>query len=103
MYFRFGSAVFLVVLIAMAGVAIEKRTLKLRREVSRQYYRTEVLLERHATLRLRTQQLASPVRVVETIEQNNLMQLPAEAASAPEADLPSMPLLRWQRAARWHE
>ena len=68
MFFRFGAAVFLAVLVAMCGVLLEKRTLDLRRDVTRQYYRTDVLLESYARLRLRTQQLAAPTRVIESIE-----------------------------------
>ena len=36
MYFRFGSALVLVVLISLGGIALEKRTLELRRSVTRQ-------------------------------------------------------------------
>ena len=68
MFFRFGSAIFLAVLVAMCGVLLEKRTLNLRRDVTRQYYRTDMLLESYARLRLRTQQLAAPTRVIESIE-----------------------------------
>lgn len=68
MYFRFGATIILAVLVAMTGVLLEKRTLDLRREITRQYYRTDVLLESYARLRLRTQQLAAPIRVIESIE-----------------------------------
>ena len=68
MFFRFGATIVLAVLVAMAGVLLEKRTLDLRREITRQYYRTDVMLESYARLRLRTQQLASPQRVIESIE-----------------------------------
>jgi hypothetical protein len=68
MFFRFGAAILLAVLVAMCGVLLEKRTLNLRRDVTRQYYRTDVLLESYARLRLRTQQLAAPTRVIEAIE-----------------------------------
>ena len=57
MFFRFGSALFLVVLISLAGTALEKRNLELRRFVSRQQYRLEILLEQHASNRVLAQQL----------------------------------------------
>ena len=96
MFFRFGSAIVLVVLISLAGVAIEKQNLALRREVSRQHYRLDVLLEQHARLRLKTQQLGAPARVIEQLEQSTL-ELRRPPASA-QSRSRRMPLLRWQRA-----
>ncbi len=57
MFFRFCSAIVLVVLVSLAGTAIEKGNLELRREVTRQHYRLNVMLEAHAKLRLKTQQM----------------------------------------------
>jgi hypothetical protein len=95
MYFRFASAIALVVAISLAGVALEKKNLDLRREVSRQHYRTEVLQDRLARLRLRAQQLGAPVRSVESLESGALQ------LTRPEKPIPRqanrMPLLRWQR------
>lgn len=68
MFFRFGAAVCLVVLISLVGIAIEKQNLERRREISRQHYRMDVLKDEHARLRLRTQKLAAMERLVETIE-----------------------------------
>jgi len=48
MFFRFGAALVLVVLISLAGTALEKRNLELKRVVSRQSYRLEILQEQHA-------------------------------------------------------
>jgi hypothetical protein len=67
MFFRFGSALFLVVLISLAGTALEKRNLELRRFVSRQQYRLEILLEQHASNRVLAQQLGAPYRLVDKI------------------------------------
>ena len=78
MYFRFGSALVLIVCISLAGVALEKRNLELRREVTRQHYRTEVLLEKHARLRAETQQLGAPTRTIENhkdLRSEDLLQL----------------------------
>jgi len=67
MFFRFGSALVLVVLISLAGTALEKRNLELRRIVSRQQYRLEILLEQHASNRVLAQQLGAPHRLVDKI------------------------------------
>src|SRR5947207_2357910 len=80
MFFRFGSALVLVVLISLAGTALEKRNLELRRTVSRQHYRLEILLENHAANRVLAQQLGAPSRLVEKID---------EASASPEKPLPS--------------
>lgn len=68
MYFRFGAAVVLAVLVAVAGIAIEKRCLTLRRALTREHYRYEVLCELAARQRLQTQQLGAPGRLYEAIE-----------------------------------
>jgi hypothetical protein len=69
MFFRFGSALCLVVLISLAGTALEKRNLELRRIVSRQKYRLEILLEKHAANRVLAQQLGAPSRLVDKIDE----------------------------------
>jgi len=68
MYFRFGSALVLVFLMSVGGIAIEKQCLALRRAVIRQQYRREVLADEYARLRLETQQLGAPIRLFETLE-----------------------------------
>lgn len=96
MFFRFGSAIVLVVLISVAGIALEKQCLELRREVSRQHYRMDVLWKEHATLRWRTQELGAPVRLIGPLESGAL------DVSQPEqpvnAEPRRIPLLRWQRS-----
>lgn len=77
MFFRFGSAIVLVVLISLAGTALEKRNLQLKRAVSRQHYRLEVLLEQHSARRVEAQRLGAPIRLIETIDA-------APPAAAPE-------------------
>ncbi len=79
MYFRFGSALVLVFLMSVGGIAIEKQCLALRRAVIRQQYRREVLADEYAHLRLQTQQLGAPIRLIETLEQ-------ARTASAARED-----------------
>ena len=68
MFFRFGSAIVLVVLISLAGTALEKRNLQLKRAVSRQHYRLQVLLDQYATCRVEAQRLGAPIRLVEAID-----------------------------------
>jgi chromatin segregation and condensation protein Rec8/ScpA/Scc1 (kleisin family) len=68
MYFRFGAAVVLAVLVAVAGIAIEKRCLMLRRALTREHYRYEVLRDLYARQRLQTQQLGAPARLFEALE-----------------------------------
>lgn len=68
MFFRFGSALVLVVLISLAGTALEKRNLELRRMVSHQQYRLDVLLQQHAAHRVQAQQLGAPLRMFEQWE-----------------------------------
>ncbi|MGH7128218.1 MAG: hypothetical protein ACREJB_06415 [Planctomycetaceae bacterium] len=72
MFFRFGSAILLVVLVSLTGVMLEKRNLELRRFVTRQHYRMDVLRDRHAKMRLRTQELGAPVRIQESISDDEL-------------------------------
>ena len=81
MFFRFGSALLLVVVISLLGIFIEKQNLTMRRELSRQHYRMDVLQDRHARLRLRSQQLAAIERLFETVEDENSGLVPAEPAA----------------------
>ena len=68
MFFRFCSALSLVVLIAAAGITIEKRLLDMQREQTLQVYRLEQLQEKYARLKLRTQELGAPSRLLESLE-----------------------------------
>lgn len=68
MYFRFGSAIVLVVLISLVGIALEKRNLQLRRQVTRQRFRHDVLHDEHIRLRLETQRLGAPSQTIDAME-----------------------------------
>ncbi len=68
MFFRFCSALSLVVLIAAAGITIEKRLLDAKREQTLQVYRLEQLEEKYARLKLRTQELGARARLRESNE-----------------------------------
>ena len=70
MFFRFCSALSLVVLIAAAGIAVEKQLLDLKRQQTLQVYRLEQLEEKYARLRLRTQELGAPSRLLESLERS---------------------------------
>ena len=67
MYFRFGAGILLIVVISVAGIAIEKSTLDVRRDISAQHFRMEVLRDEHIQLRLETQKLRSPGRMMDSI------------------------------------
>ena len=81
MFFRFGSALILVVVTSLLGIFVEKQNLTLRREISRQHYRMDVLQEEYARLRLRSQQLAAIERLVATVEDEGSGLVPAEPGS----------------------
>ena len=68
MFFRFATALVLVVLISLCGTALEKRNLELKRVVSRQQYRLEILLEQHAANRVLAQQLGAPHRLIDQLD-----------------------------------
>jgi hypothetical protein len=75
MFFRFGAAVAVVVVVSLLGIALEKRTLSLKRAISLQTYRADQLEERRIQLRLKCERLGTPGRLLETLE--------AEQAGAP--------------------
>ena len=86
MFFRFGSAVCLVVLVSLIGIAIEKRSLQLRRELCRQHYQMDVLRDRHARLRLKSQELARVERLFDHVEQkDSQLTLPEKPAEIPRS------------------
>lgn len=70
MYFRFGSAVCLVVAISLVGIAIEKQSLDLRRQLSRQHYQMDALQEEHSKLRLKSQELAAVDLLFQAVEED---------------------------------
>jgi len=92
MYFRFSSAVMLVVLISAAGITLEKNRLNLDRRISRQQYRLDVLRDRQARLRLRTERLGAPSRTIDALEKGALEVRRADRRSQSE----HLPLLLWR-------
>lgn len=106
MFFRFTSAIVLVVLVSMSGVMMEKRMLDLRRDLSRQQYRTDILLDQYTAIRLKTQELSSPDRMLETMQNQELAPRPLvrdgerrELTGSAERK-PGLPLLNWERPVR---
>ncbi len=67
MFFRFCAALTLIVLIAAAGVAVQKRMLDLQRTRTLQQYRLQQLEEKYAKLKLRSQELGAPGRLMESL------------------------------------
>lgn len=59
---RFLALLSLLVAVALANIAIEKQILEVKRAQTVQVYQTEVLLERHARLRMRIEELTGPTR-----------------------------------------
>lgn len=94
MYFRFGSALVLVIVMSVAGIAIEKQCLALKRTVIRQQYRREVLADEYARLRFETQQLGAPLRLFGGLERVRLEPALPPAPDEPDARRPSQ--LAWR-------
>jgi hypothetical protein len=82
MFFRFGVGLLLVVLTSLIGTALEKRNLEIRRAVSRQYYRLEILQEQRAGKRVLTQQLGAPSRLVGRLDEAALQDQAAKTAKS---------------------
>lgn len=99
MFVRFAGAIVLIVLIALAGIRLEKRNLELRRAVGLQHYRLEVLERRHALHRMKVQQLGAPARMIESLESGRLqvIAVPPKNSSNDNAIIARDP----QHARRW--
>jgi hypothetical protein len=95
MFFRFGAAMALVVVVSLAGTAIESNSLDLRRTISHQRYQREVLVEQQAQLRVAAQRAGAPAQLIEPLEQGRLQLLPPE--SPQRKTQRAAPLLNWSR------
>ena len=89
MYFRFGAAIVLVVVISVIGVALEKQSLSYRRAISRQRYQMDVLVEKYAQTRLQAQRLGAPARTIKSLEdrRDDLKKSPRSAQAGPSSPL----------------
>jgi len=93
MLFRFGSAILLAVAVSLIGIALEKESLKLKRQVSHQHLQLEVLINAHAKMKLATQRASSPRKVLNSIERG---ELEVKSNSRPAVtNRREMPLLQW--------
>ena len=71
MFFRFGAALVLVVLVALTGTALETQNLAMKRALSQQQYRLDVLVETQTSLRLESQRLGAPAKLFESLERGD--------------------------------
>ena len=86
MFFRFCAALSLVVLIAAAGITLEKQILDRKREQTLQVYRLTQMEEKYARLKLRSQELGAPSRLLESLERAE-----AERAVHRRKPVPALP------------
>jgi len=93
MYFRFGAALVLAVLVAVSGIALEKRCLTLRRALAREHYRYEVLRDLYARQRLQTQQLGAPARLLDALENERREVIAGKATGKPHAEVAWRPAI----------
>ena len=101
MYFRFGGALILAILISLVGIALEKKNLVLRRAVSHQSFRREVLLEQYAAQRVRIQQLGAPARLIQSLKTAQLSGTsPAESGVSSKSTPPRQPVQNPPRRIR---
>lgn len=93
MLFRFVAALTLVTAVSLLGIALEKQNLAMKRAISLQHYRLEILREKRSRLVLKTHQLGAIPRLAAASEE------PAANGSSP-SDPPVSPkhppLLEWR-------
>ena len=89
MYFRFGAAIVLVVIVSVVGVALEKQSLSYRRSISQQRFRLDVLVEQYAQMRLKAQRLGAPARTIQSLGENagDVRKPPRSAQAGPSSPL----------------
>jgi hypothetical protein len=93
MFFRFGVALCLIVLVALWGTSLEKQNLELKRAISQQHYRRDALLDMQVRLRLEAQRLGTPAKLMETLERGEIhLQRPKKSVRSDER---RSPLLNW--------
>lgn len=68
MFFRFGCALVIAVLISLAGTALEKQSLELRRAVSQQQYQLDILRERYVAQRTLAQREGAPAKLIDQVD-----------------------------------
>jgi len=98
MFFRFGAALLLVVIVALSGTALETQNLALKRSLSQQQYRMEVLLETQTRLRLETQRLGAPAKLFDALQQQDATLY--RPPKPQRVDQRRAPLLNWNNSSR---
>lgn len=93
MFFRFGSALSLVVLIALTGTSLEKQNLELKRAISQQHYRLDASTDSHVRLRLEAERLGTPARLLGPLDRGELLSKPPERTEGTSER--RTPLLNW--------
>ena len=97
MFFRFGAALALVVMIALAGTVLETQNLALKRSLSQQHYRLEVLVETQAGLKLEAQRLGTTAKLFEALQRGDAaLHRPAKPQRSDER---RAPLLNWNNGS----
>ena len=85
MFVRFAGALSLVVLISLAGTHLDKRSLDLRRGLTRQHFYLDVLEQRQGAARVEAQRLGAPMRLIDSIEHGELEVVPPQEQSNPRS------------------
>lgn len=93
MLFRFVAALTLVTAVSLLGISLEKQNLALKRTISLQHYRLEILEEKRSRLILKTHQLGAIPRLAAASEEplGNTLVSPDEPAPPKHP-----PLLEWR-------
>lgn len=99
MLFRFLVAVVLVTGVSLCGIALEKQNLALKRGISLQHYRLEILREKRSRAILRTHQLGAVPRLAEEWDRTG-NHTRTELASEPDETPRLHPLLEWRLRTR---
>ncbi len=95
MFVRFQGAILLAALVAVGGSALEGAALDRRRSIGRQYYRVDVLRERVARLRLRSEELGAPSRLSRQVEEGRVGVI-VPRPERPPTPSPAAPVLHWR-------
>jgi hypothetical protein len=78
---RFGAAIAILVAVSLAGVALEQRSLELSRQFSLQTFRADRLEQEASALRLRIEELQTPQRLLEAVQNPDAVRNAARSAS----------------------
>lgn len=97
MFFRFGAALSLVVLVALGGTMLEKQNLELKRAICQQQYRLDELRDSLVRLRLEAQRIGTPARLLGPLERGELSM--QRSTKTERTDERRTPLLNWSSTA----